>query len=65
LWARLLANAMDPARANDLRIEFIEAVKRFHWGSSAITPLALGQRDAPERHQSLAAHGSRGVAWRR
>jgi hypothetical protein len=30
LWARLLANAMDPARANDLRIEFIEAVKRFH-----------------------------------
>jgi hypothetical protein len=30
LWARLLANAMDPARANNLRIEFIEAVKRFH-----------------------------------
>ncbi len=30
LWARLLANAMDPARANNLRIEFIEAVKRHH-----------------------------------
>jgi hypothetical protein len=30
LFARLLANAMDPARANDLRIEFIEAVRRFH-----------------------------------
>jgi hypothetical protein len=30
LWARLLANAMDPARAGDLRLEFIEAVRRFH-----------------------------------
>jgi len=30
LWARLLANAMDPARAGDLRIEYIETIKRFH-----------------------------------
>jgi hypothetical protein len=29
-WARLLANAMDPARADDIRPEFIETLKRFH-----------------------------------
>jgi hypothetical protein len=30
LWARLLANAMDPAKSNSVRLEFIEALKRFH-----------------------------------
>jgi hypothetical protein len=30
LWAQLLANAMDPSRANGLRIEFIETLKRFN-----------------------------------
>jgi abortive infection alpha-like protein len=28
LWARLLANAMDPARANDVRPEFIDTVRK-------------------------------------
>jgi Abortive infection alpha len=30
LWARLLANAMDPYRAGDLRQEFIETIRLFH-----------------------------------
>lgn len=30
LYAGLLAAAMDPARANTVRLEFVEAVKRFH-----------------------------------
>ena len=30
LWARLLANALDPSREQDLRIEFIETLKLFH-----------------------------------
>jgi hypothetical protein len=29
-WAHLLANAMDPAMANIVRIEFVETLKRFH-----------------------------------
>jgi hypothetical protein len=30
LWARLLANAMDPARRDDVRPEFIAVLKQFH-----------------------------------
>jgi hypothetical protein len=30
LWARLLANAIDPARAEDVRPEFIQALKQMH-----------------------------------
>lgn len=30
LWAHLLANAMDPATANAVRIEFVETLKRFN-----------------------------------
>jgi hypothetical protein len=29
LWARLLANAMDPKRSNNVRAEFIEIVRKF------------------------------------
>ena len=29
LWARLLANAMDPKRSNNVRAEFIETVRKF------------------------------------
>jgi hypothetical protein len=29
-WARLLANAMDPVRADDIRPDYIETLKRFH-----------------------------------
>ena len=36
LWAKLLANAMDPARSNSVRPEFIEAVKKFHPTDAAI-----------------------------
>ena len=30
LWAQLLANAMDPARRDDVRPEFIRALEKFH-----------------------------------
>jgi hypothetical protein len=30
LWARLLANAMDPSRSGDVRPEFIDALRGFH-----------------------------------
>jgi len=30
LWARLLANTMDPARRDDVRPEFVRALERFH-----------------------------------
>jgi hypothetical protein len=30
LWARLLANAMDPSRRNDVRPEFIQTLKSLH-----------------------------------
>jgi hypothetical protein len=30
LWARLLANAMDPSRRDDVRPEFINALRKFH-----------------------------------
>jgi hypothetical protein len=30
LWAQLLANAMDPARRDDVRTEFIQTLERFH-----------------------------------
>jgi hypothetical protein len=30
LWARMLANAMTPAKADTMRVEFIDALKRLH-----------------------------------
>lgn len=30
LWARLLANAMDPSRQSDVRPEFVDALRAFH-----------------------------------
>ncbi|WOH78268.1 Abi-alpha family protein [Bradyrhizobium sp. BEA-2-5] len=36
LWARLLANALDPGRAHDVRPEFIETLKKLHPLDAAI-----------------------------
>lgn len=46
LWARLLANAMDPARADDVRPEFIETLRRFHPIDAAILQRAGERRDS-------------------
>jgi hypothetical protein len=45
IWARLLANAMDPSRRDDVRPEFIDTLKTFH-PTDAIVLEWLGEHKA-------------------
>ncbi len=47
LWAQLLANAMDPARRNDVRPEFIDVLRNFH-PVDAVVLEWLGTSNRPE-----------------
>jgi len=51
MWARLLANAMDPTKPDRLRLEYIDAVKRMHPQDALMLSMfknmeAIGHNDA-------------------